>query len=229
MKLELPRVSRASKCKFPVSKEQSLSVSAGDEQPFAGDERGLSTLEWILIVAAVGGLATMGIFIVRNATDASSDQVDGETDQTMVALIAEADADADRVSRKMMRGNIYNSKQRRHRCHRVETYYGDWDIVTRMDYFDAEGKWRFDENGQTRSDLKQPLQGLREKWGDLFSFGWKLDLDNDGVIDPWTREREEELVAAGEDWGNSSDLKDTNSDGLIDGASGVCGAFPLLS
>ena len=61
-KLGIPRVSS------PVSKERNTSA-------FAGDEYGLSTLEWILIVAAVGGLATLGIFVVREAA--------GETKQTI--------------------------------------------------------------------------------------------------------------------------------------------------
>ncbi len=44
----------------------------------ANDERGLSTLEWILLVAAVGGLATAGVIIVRNAVGGAGDQVDDE-------------------------------------------------------------------------------------------------------------------------------------------------------
>ena len=42
----------------------------------ARDEKGLSTLEWILLVAAVGGLATAGVIIVRNAVGGAGDQVD---------------------------------------------------------------------------------------------------------------------------------------------------------
>ncbi len=44
----------------------------------ARDERGLSTLEWILLVAAVGGLATAGVIIVRNAVGGAGDQVDDD-------------------------------------------------------------------------------------------------------------------------------------------------------
>ncbi len=44
----------------------------------ANDERGLSTLEWILLVAAVGGLATAGVIIVRNAVGGAGDQVNDE-------------------------------------------------------------------------------------------------------------------------------------------------------
>ena len=69
-KLGIPRVSP------PVSPELSSPVSKErNTLAFAGDEYGLSTLEWILIVAAVGGLATLGIFVVREAA--------GETKQTI--------------------------------------------------------------------------------------------------------------------------------------------------
>ena len=38
------------------------------------DERGLSTLEWILLVAAVGGLATIGVIVVRGAVNETDDR-----------------------------------------------------------------------------------------------------------------------------------------------------------
>jgi len=38
------------------------------------NERGLSTLEWILLVAAVGGLATIGVIVVRGAADDTADR-----------------------------------------------------------------------------------------------------------------------------------------------------------
>lgn len=46
------------------------------------DEKGLSTLEWMLIVAAVGGLATLGVLVVRSSlgsTDDIEDTVDNPT------------------------------------------------------------------------------------------------------------------------------------------------------
>lgn len=55
------------------------------------DERGLSTLEWILLVAAVGGLATAGVIIVRNAVGGAGDQVD---DTARTERIAQREVDA---------------------------------------------------------------------------------------------------------------------------------------
>lgn len=70
----------------------------------ARDEKGLSTLEWILLVAAVGGLATAGVIIVRNAVSSSGDQVDDtarleriaqtEVDETMLQPVGTAAANA---------------------------------------------------------------------------------------------------------------------------------------
>ncbi len=58
----------------------------------ANDERGLSTLEWILLVAAVGGLATAGVIIVRNAVGGAGDQVDDTARNERMAQIDVNDA-----------------------------------------------------------------------------------------------------------------------------------------
>ena len=55
----------------------------------SADETGLSTLEWILLVAAVGGLATAGVIIVRNAVGGAGDQVD---DTARLERLAQIDA-----------------------------------------------------------------------------------------------------------------------------------------
>ena len=54
------------------------------------DQQGLSTLEWILLVAAVGGLATAGVIIVRNAVSGAGDQVD---DTARLERIAQREVD----------------------------------------------------------------------------------------------------------------------------------------
>ena len=51
------------------------------------NERGLSTLEWILLVAAVGGLATIGVIVVRGAVDETDDRT-----QDQAALSGEVGA-----------------------------------------------------------------------------------------------------------------------------------------
>ena len=56
-------------------------------------ERGISTLEWILLVAAVGGIVTLGILIVRRGYGEAGEQVDGEEAAGQTLALAQADAD----------------------------------------------------------------------------------------------------------------------------------------
>ena len=130
--------------------------------PTEKDERGLSTLEWILLVAAVGGLATMGVFIVRNATDATSDQVDGETDQVAVAKHAEAQADV----LKIMQSRNYNPKRITDECsHRKD--------AIRKPHFNSEGDF-------VGKDSPDAVMSLLDKWGDTFYFSPDLSVDRNG-------------------------------------------------
>ena len=53
------------------------------------DEKGLSTLEWMLIVAAVGGLATLGVLIVRSSLG-STDDIEETVDNPTVMAARES-------------------------------------------------------------------------------------------------------------------------------------------
>ena len=57
---------------------------------FVCDECGFSTLEWILVVAAVGGLATLGILIIQRSLSSSGRPF--EEGQNDLELIAQEDA-----------------------------------------------------------------------------------------------------------------------------------------
>jgi len=50
------------------------------QSSFKKDERGLSTLEWILLVAAVGGLATIGALVVRGAVTGSEERTEANAE-----------------------------------------------------------------------------------------------------------------------------------------------------
>ena len=69
----------------------------------AREEKGLSTLEWILLVAAVGGLATAGVIIVRNAVGGAGDQVD---DTARTERLAQRDVN--QVMRTKKDGTVEN-------------------------------------------------------------------------------------------------------------------------
>ncbi len=150
---------------FPSWRSKMMSWGCG-RLPTAKDERGLSTLEWILLVAAVGGLATMGVFIVRNATDATSEQVDGETDQVLVASQAEAEADALAI---LQEHNKHQGRNPSRYCN-----LGRREFTSR--YFNSAG----DYLGQDRPGATMTLL---DKWGDVFYFSpaWR-DLNGDGQV-----------------------------------------------
>ena len=58
------------------------------------DERGLTTLEWLLIVAAVAGLAALAVVLVQNVVDDTAEQIGGSSARGTAARVA-----AERVTR----------------------------------------------------------------------------------------------------------------------------------
>lgn len=47
-------------------------------EPHRRDDRGLTTLEWLLIVAAVAGLAALAVVLVTNVVSDTSEQIAGQ-------------------------------------------------------------------------------------------------------------------------------------------------------
>lgn len=90
--LEISKRVSSKRVNPPVSREQSPAPPSASGERGELAEQGLSTLEWILIVAAVGGLATLGIFVVRDAAGEtkSTIQEGSEVDR----LLADAEAAA---------------------------------------------------------------------------------------------------------------------------------------
>ena len=104
------------------------------EQRRRGDH-GLTTLEWLLIVAAVAGLAALAVVLVTNVVGDTSEQISGQSARLTAARIAgnEIMNDANRnaadqpASAKTFDkwANHYRSK-----CDIIEITYGDADITT---------------------------------------------------------------------------------------------------
>ncbi len=59
------------------------------------DERGITTLEWLLIVAAVAGLAALAVVLVQNVVDDTAEQIGGNSARGTAARVA-----AERVTRE---------------------------------------------------------------------------------------------------------------------------------
>ena len=54
------------------------------------DESGLTTLEWLLIVAAVAGLAALAVVLVQNVVDQTAQEISGSSARATAAQIAAA-------------------------------------------------------------------------------------------------------------------------------------------
>ena len=131
------------------------------------DERGLTTLEWLLIVAAVAGIAALAVVLVQNVVSDVSEQIAGSNARVVAAQLAgeqiERDAqrpdedqpptikDADDWQR------FYES-----RCERLRITYGDAGVEV-FAYFvwgSAVGKWPKDTE---LADAKTSRTGSAEK------------------------------------------------------------------
>ncbi len=68
---------RSQRCKAGEPGESGERCKAGEVgKPGEPGESGLSTLEWILLVAAVGGLALVGVLIARGAVEEAGDRAE---------------------------------------------------------------------------------------------------------------------------------------------------------
>ncbi|WP_419944388.1 hypothetical protein [Candidatus Poriferisodalis sp.] len=101
----------------------------------ADDERGLTTLEWLLIVAAVAGLAALAVVLVQNVVGDTSEQIAGSSARKTAAIIA-ADQimrDADQnASEQPLGAKKYDEWEQHYksRCDRLEITYGDAGIAS---------------------------------------------------------------------------------------------------
>ena len=101
--------------------------------PKGRDESGLTTLEWLLIVAAVAGLAALAVVLVQNVVSETSEQIAGSSARETAAKIAadqimrDADRDADAQPAAARAYDDWAEHYRR-RCQRLAITYGDAGI-----------------------------------------------------------------------------------------------------
>ena len=96
------------------------------------NEAGLTTLEWLLIVAAVAGLAALAVVLVQNVVDDTAEQLGGSSARETAANVA-----ADTVIREARTASPddarFNTWQRWElyftaRCERLEILYSDTNL-----------------------------------------------------------------------------------------------------
>ncbi len=111
-----------------------------DERRRRGDS-GLTTLEWLLIVAAVAGLAALAVVLVTNVVGDTSEQISGQSARAIAARVAgdEVMRDADRDAGEQPAAAKTFGKWETHytsKCNIIAITYGDAGVTTqaRFDY-----------------------------------------------------------------------------------------------
>lgn len=108
------------------------------------DERGLTTLEWLLIVAAVAGLAALAVVLVQNVVDDTAEQLGGASARATAANVA-----ADTVVREAKTAQPsdarFNTWQKWElyftaRCERLEILYSDTNLDVQPAFKRSIGK-----------------------------------------------------------------------------------------
>ena len=77
----------------PAQMARTLRDAIRRRRPEGRDDSGLTTLEWLLIVAAVAGLAALAVVLVRNVVTETADELEGST-----ARLATAEFEADTIT-----------------------------------------------------------------------------------------------------------------------------------
>ena len=108
------------------------------------DERGLTTLEWLLIVAAVAGLAALAVVLVQNVVGDTSEQIAGSSARETAAKIAattiveEASKSADEQptdAKTFDKWSTYYTNK----CRRLAITYGDVGITVQSQFKYTKG------------------------------------------------------------------------------------------
>ena len=110
------------------------------------DESGLTTLEWLLIVAAVAGLAALAVVLVQNVVDQTAEEISGSSARRTAAQVA-----ADAVELESKSARAFNNP-------RIENW-SDWELY----YSDKCGRI-----GVTYSDAKVTMDLAFNQSGDTF-------------------------------------------------------------
>ena len=97
------------------------------------DESGLTTLEWLLIVAAVAGLAALAVVLVQNVVDETAQEISGSSARKTAAKVSaanvieeskNADPTDDRFNTWAKWDNYFTAK-----CNRIGVTFADADVT----------------------------------------------------------------------------------------------------
>lgn len=80
------------------------------------DDSGLTTLEWLLIVAAVAGLAALAVVLVTNVVSTTSEQIAGQSARLTAAEVA---------AQSIVDDTDLDDDEAEERCNRLPVTYTD--------------------------------------------------------------------------------------------------------
>ena len=124
---------------FPLARTvRKLKEAISRRLPQRRDDSGLTTLEWLLIVAAVAGLAALAVVLVQNVVSDTSEQIAGSSARKTAAQIAAStlveDAKAATVTDFLPTGSttvtdaqayVAWANYYREKCDRIKIIYSD--------------------------------------------------------------------------------------------------------
>ena len=112
---------------------RSLKQAISRRLPKRRDDSGLTTLEWLLIVAAVAGLAALAVVLVQNVVSETSEQIAGSSARETAARIAglAVQDDAKLYDSSKDRFDTWNAWESYHtsKCNRISVTYADAGVT----------------------------------------------------------------------------------------------------
>ena len=121
-----------------ASTARSLKQAIGRRAPKRRDDSGLTTLEWLLIVAAVAGLAALAVVLVQNVVSETGEQIAGSSARKTAAKVAASTVEQEAKNATVSRfkpgtttdaqawvnwENYFTEK-----CERIEITFSDADV-----------------------------------------------------------------------------------------------------
>ena len=120
---------------FPLARTvRKLKQAISRRLPQRRDDSGLTTLEWLLIVAAVAGLAALAVVLVQNVVSDTSEQIAGSSARLTAAKVSaasveqeakNADPTDERFNTWPEWENYFTDK-----CNRIQIVFSDAGITT---------------------------------------------------------------------------------------------------
>ncbi len=132
-------------------------IRACHERRTGGGQAGGTTLEWLLIVAAVAGLAALAVVLVQNVVDDTAEQLGGSSARATAANVA-----ADTVIREARTASPHDARFNSWlrwelyftaRCERLEILYSDTNLDVEATFKRPTGKG--DNDPTTSADINK--------------------------------------------------------------------------